>query len=406
MKYPITPAFLESQPEPIAELYRRLEAFVLNDICSRFKNAGEATETALELIRQLQRRGYSTAAVEKYIRNMLGLTEAQYDAILDRAVERNAIYYDDILTKSGLLDVPGLDMAQEIMAIRRQTKNELVNITRSLGFAMRGADGKVVFTPLASVYQRVLDDAAIRVWSGAESYESAIKQATDALTESGLQTVDYASGWHNRVDVAARRAVMTSITQISSKYSDMTAERVPTDYREVTAHAGARDEPGKTPWASHKGWQGKVYSIHTGDAYPSIYAVCGLGEVDGLCGANCRHMYYPFWEGISGRAYTDEELRNIDPPPFEFEGREYTAYQATQKQRQIETAMRKVRRDLVRDKAAGLGDQFTVHSARYRRLNEEYEAFSKAAGLRMQKDRMRVAGFDNKLGREAMKKAI
>lgn len=261
MKYPITPQYLESQPEAIAELYRRLEAFILNDICSRFETSGEATQTALELIRQLQRRGYDLTEVERFIRQTLGLTETEYNEIFDRAVERNQAYYSDVLTKNGLISVPFDDVAmiEELMALRRQTQDQLVNITRSMGFAMRGPDGKVVFTPLADVYQRVLDDAAIRVWSGAESYQSAIYEATDALTESGLQWVDYETGHHHRVDVAARRAVMTGIVQVSAKYAQFAMERVPTDLVEVTAHIGARDVPGKTPWASHKDWQGRVY---------------------------------------------------------------------------------------------------------------------------------------------------
>lgn len=95
----------------------------------------------------------------------------------------------------------------------------------------------------------------------------------------------------------------------------------------------------------------------------------------------------------------------MDPPPFEFEGRQYTAYEATQKQRQIETAMRKTRRDLIRDKAAGLDDKFTAHSVRYRRLNEEYEKFSKAAGLPTQRERMRVKGFDRSMASKAVQAA-
>lgn len=407
MKYPITPEYLERQSEAIAALYRRLEAFVLEDICSRFKTAQTATNTAIELIRELQRRGYDLTAIERYIKQTLNLTDAQYDAIWNDAVDRNQAYYSEVLTRSSLAEdvFSQSAMEQEIMAIRRQTQDQLVNITRSMGFAMRGADGNVVVTPIAQAYQRVLDDAAMRVWSGAESYESAIKGATDSLTASGLQYVDYESGWHNRVDVAARRAVMTGITQMSGKYGDMIADQVPTDYWETTAHRGARDIEGPKGWESHKLWQGKVYSVRSGDRYPSIYTSCGYGEVDGLMGANCRHMKYPFWDGISERTYTDEELANIDPPPFTFEGRQYTAYQATQKQRQIETAMRKTRRDLIRDKAAGLDDEFTIHSARYNRLNEEYDRFSKAAGLPTQRDRMRVQGFDNTLEREVKKAA-
>lgn len=406
-EYPITPEYLEAVSETIAAAYRRLEVFVLDDICSRFRVSGEATQTALELIRQLQRRGYSLEQIEAYIKQTLNLTDSQYDEIFNSAIERNQVYYDDVLTKNGLIATPfdEASMIEELMAIRRQTKNELVNITQSMGFAMRGPDGKVTVTPIGEVYQRVLDDAAMKVWSGAEDYQSAIYEATDQLTASGLQWVDYESGHHNRVDVAARRAVMTGIVQLSGQYANFCAETVPTPYWEITAHIGARDIDYPNPWSNHKRWQGKVYSERAGDIYPNLYAVTGYGEVDGLMGANCRHIRHPFWEEISERTYTDEELENIDPPPFEFEGKTYTAYEATQKQRQIEAAMRKTRRDLIRDKALGRDDKFVLHSARYNRLNEEYDRFSKAAGLPTQRERMRVAGFDSKLAREAMRRS-
>jgi hypothetical protein len=98
MIYPITPAYLDGQPEKIAELYRGLEDFILRDICERFRLSGTATNTAIEQIRILQRRGYSLERIEEYIRKMLKLTQTQLDAILDDAVERNQIYYTETLT--------------------------------------------------------------------------------------------------------------------------------------------------------------------------------------------------------------------------------------------------------------------------------------------------------------------
>lgn len=116
-------------------------------------------------------------------------------------------------------------------------------------------------------------------------------------------------------------------------------------------------------------------------------------------------MYYAFVEGVSKRTYTDEELENIDPPPFEFEGKKYTFYEATQKQRQVETALRKVKRELIAAKGRGDDEEYTTKAVRYRRLNEEYEAFSKAAGLREQRERGNIAEFGPKEAREATKAA-
>lgn len=75
---------------------------------------------------------------------------------------------------------------------------------------------------------------------------------------------------------------------------------------------------------------------------------------------------------------------------MEFEGKHYTAYQCTQKQRQIERTIRKLKREQAAYKAAGLEDDATAVTARIRRLNAKYKEFSKAAGLPEQRERMRV----------------
>jgi hypothetical protein len=402
MRYPITPEFMYSLPLPLIYLFQRLEEQILEDICSRVAMTGEMTETAIEHIRSLQRRGYDYKKINEYIRKTLKITQSEFDTVWNKAVQRNQQYFDTLIDDNLILGENNFNadlFMQEINAIEMQTLGELTNITRSMGFAYRAPDGTVKVDDIGRMYQRVLDDALMRVESG-QSYNVAILDATKMLTDSGLQYVDYESGWHNRVDVAARRAVMTGVTQLSRQYTEQTATLFDTPYREVTAHRGARDGEGKTPWASHKKWQGRVYSVRTGDIYPSIYEVCGLDEVDGLCGANCRHMYHIWIEGVSERTYTDEELENIDPPPFEFEGKQYTFYEATQKQRQVEASMRKVKRELIAAKGRGDDEEYTTKAVRYRRLNEEYEAFSKAAGLRPQREHGNIAEFGADAARE------
>lgn len=91
------------------------------------------------------------------------------------------------------------------------------------------------------------------------------------------------------------------------------------------------------------------------------------------------------------RTYTDEELAHIDDGhDVDFEEKHYTAYEATQKQRQIERTIRKLKREQTAYKAAGLEDDYQAVTARIRRLNKEYKEFSKAAGLPEQTERMSV----------------
>lgn len=388
MKYPITPEYIQKQPKELQRLYLALEEYILKDIAQRFIDADGAQQTAIDKIRMLQRRGYSLKDIEDYIKKFTGMTDKEFDKVMQDAVDRNQRYFDYVISKADIVadTFDSAAMKAEIDAITRQTKGELTNITRSLGFSLR-VNGQTIFMPLASAYQRVLDDASIKVLSGGESYGNAIQSAINELTESGIRAVTYeridASGKYrvrsDHVDVAVRRAVFTGITQISGKYSDALMEQTDTPYVEITAHRGARDvKRAGIPWASHKDWQGKVYSKRAGDKYPSVYAVCGLGQVDGLEGANCRHLHYPWFEGISERTYTDEDLKNIDPPPFKYQGREYNAYEATQKMRQIERTIRKVKRQ--RDGYDKGTDEYKALNARVRRLFADYTEFSKLSG--------------------------
>lgn len=83
-------------------------------------------------------------------------------------------------------------------------------------------------------------------------------------------------------------------------------------------------------------------------------------------------------------------MRPENRPKTKFEGREYDDYQATQKQRQIERTIRKQRRRKAAFEAAGLTEDAQAANIRLKRLNQEYKAFSKAAGLPEQQERMRV----------------
>ena len=277
---------------------------------------------------------------------------------------------------------------EDTWAIYEQTKQTLRNITRSMGFLV---DAGRTMLPPAKAYQWALDNAAMQVQSGAISYNQSIKTAVKELADSGLKVVDYESGHRDHVDVAVRRAVMTGVSQLCAKYTEQAAEYLETPYYEVSAHAGARDVAGPSPWSSHKDWQGKVYSTRSGDIYPNIYEVCGLGAVDGLEGANCRHRRNVWVEGVSERTYTDEQLAHIDDGlGSTFEGKTYTAYEATQEQRKVERTIRKLKREKAAYKAAGLHEEEQAVSIRLRRLNAKYKAFSAAASLPEQRERMNV----------------
>lgn len=388
MKYPFQPEVIDALPEELAELFRALEITLLEEICSRLKAADELNEVTVQDIRALRSHGIDLKAVKKAIREASGISKTKLDKLFDDVVERNQKYYTEIIDLAHITQPETLVSVEDTLAIYEQTKQTMRNITRSMGFLV---DAGRTMLPPAKAYQWALDNAVMQVQSGAINYNQAIKTAVKRLADSGLKVVDYESGHRDQIDVAARRSVMTGVNQICAKYTEQSAEYLETPYFEVSAHAGARDKPGPSPWSSHKDWQGKVYSTRSGDIYPSIYEVCGLGAVDGLEGANCRHRRNVWVEGVSERTYTDEQLAHIDDDlGCEFDGKKYTAYEATQMQRRVEREARKLKREKAAYKAAGLHEDETAVNIRLRRLNAKYKAFSAAAGLPEQRERMKV----------------
>lgn len=385
-RYPFIPELLDALPEELAELFRALEITLLEEICSRLKAADELNEVTVQDIQALRSYGIDLKSIEKAISKTAGISKQKLNSLLNDVVERNQKYYTELIDLAHVTRPETLVDAATVDAIKRQTHDTFRNLTASMGFIV----GNTMLKP-ARAYQWALDNAEMQIQSGAINYNQAIKTAVKQLADSGLKVVDYESGHRDQIDVAARRAVMTGVNQICAKYTEQSAQYLETPYFEVSAHAGARDKPGPSPWSSHKDWQGKVYSIRANDIYPSIYEVCGLGAVDGLEGANCRHRRNVWVEGVSERTYTDDQLEHIDDGlGCTFDGKTYTAYEATQMQRRVEREVRKLKREKAAYKAAELHEDEQAVNIRLRRLNAKYKAFSAAAGLPEQRERMKV----------------
>lgn len=388
MKYPFSPQWLDALPQELSDLYRGLEDQLIDYICKCLKATDDLNESALQRIRALRSHRIDLYEIEKIIKKTTGISDKKIQEIFTDVVARNQQYYRQVIDMAKLTQPEVLVSASDIAAIHAQTAGAFANITASMGFLVNAGR---VFLPPAKAYQWALDSAEMKVQSGTISYNEAIKSAVKELATSGIKVVDYESGHKDQIDVAARRAIMTGVNQLNAKYTEQSAEYLKTPYFEVSAHAGARDKPGKSPWASHKDWQGRVYSTRSGDIYPSIYAVCGLGYVDGLEGANCRHRRFPWVEGVSERTYTNAQLAHIDDGlGCTFEGKKYTAYEATQKQREIERTIRKQKRLRNAFKANGQTAEAQATNSILRRLNKKYRQFSAAAGLPEQNERTKV----------------
>lgn len=386
----MTQGELERIPIPFEQQMSRLEMRIMSDIVRAIRINGFSTATADNQMKRLMYIGRSGDDIRKYVAESLEATEDDIYRIFSDDVYEFYYGYSRAYDLFGSTQVPfddNMELQELIESVRKQTTNTFRNMTDSMGFAIRDPmTGKVIYSPLMDFYQGTLDSSVMEIASGTISYNKALMRAVNTMTNSGLRWIDYDSGWHNRVNVAARRAVMTGFRQIQEKINEQVAKELGTDSYEVSYHVGARPE--------HQIWQGRVWT------YDQLYTVCGLGNVTGLHGANCYHDYNVFIPGVSVRTYTDEQLERMaeeENTPKPFNGKEYTTYEALQEQRRQETAMRKIREDIKLLKEGGADkDTITIKQGRYRVRMQQYKYFSSNMGLPEQMDRVYLDGLGSK----------
>lgn len=381
------PSQKERLPLRLEKLYREIGEFIMEDVVRRIKKTGGITSTADYQINRLMLLGATPEELEGEIKKRLDASYKEmfrmYNDVIDWEYVRNKDIYEQV--NAEFISWEENEALQQLShALIEQSKNELLNLTNSMGFSLDYGNGKRVFTPLSEYYQKYLDQTMLSIVTGAQDYNAALRKCVTQMTNSGIRVVDYASGYSNRIDVAARRAVMTGVSQLAGRISDYHAKQLGTDYFEISWHMGARNTG--TGYYNHQSWQGRVYSRQ------QLIDICGLGEGGGLGGWSCRHDRSPFIPGISERNWTDEWLdaRNREEnTPKAYNGKEYTVYQATQKQRQMETSMR-AQREKVRLLQKGDADKDVILNERIKYNGQlyEYTKFSNRMGLVQQRERI------------------
>lgn len=383
----MTPDELEEIPEAIERLFYDQQARVMEDVVRRIHKTGRITSTADYQIGKMAQQGKSTEWIESEIKRLGNLTDVEVRSLYDKVIQADYVRKRGLYEQVNAKYTPYEDnkvMQKWVHALIDQTQGELKNISRSMGFSVPTGNGKTAFTPLADYYQRYIDRACMDIMTGAFDYNTVLRRVAKEMADSGLEYVSYASGHVDRATVAARRAVMTGVNQLSGQINMRLADELRTNYFEVSWHSGARPEH----W-----WGGQVFSKE------DLVDVCGYGEVTGLLGANCRHSFMPFVPGVSTRTYTDEQLAEMNAKEREtktYNGKEYNAYSATQRQRELERRMQKQRANIVSlKKGEGSKEDIAAAQAKYLKTLYQYRDFSKQMGLSPQMQRVYV----DRLGR-------
>lgn len=366
--------------EPVTE-------FLLKDIARRIAQAGQFTSSAAYQMWKLQELNMSRKQIEKELRKRLGVSQKELEKLIKQSAEVGYNFDISHLPTAAIPFSENESLQQIIKAAVELADKEFKNITQTLG--MVDPHGKPL--PLKDVYNSCCDFAFNQVVTGATDYNTAIRKACKNLANEGLRRIDYESGVHTSLEAAVRRNIMGGLGLMQEKISQENHDKFGANGWEISAHAASAPD--------HEPIQGKQY---TDEEYNKLNnsLVRRIGTL------NCGHAAFPIILGVSEPTYTDEQLKEFKRSNAEgvtYQGKHYTMYEATQKQRQIERAIRTQKRRVLTAEATGDKERLLTSQIKYRRLNEEYERFSKGVGLRTQTERLYVEGFSHKQGAKATK---
>lgn len=377
----LDPNYLLHVSEGAEEIAEKLHGDIVNRIINRIMlRIGRGEDYLLTAqdkwqLENLQQAGYLLEDIQNEIAKATKLQQSEIAEAMEYAGVKALDYDDKIYQSVGLSPTPLTQSPELIRLMQRNydaTLGEWTNFTRTM----------------ADEAQRLLinqlDMAYTLVSTGALSYTQAVKEVLNNIVTDGV-VVTYPSGHSDTIETATLRAVRTGISQATGQIQTARMDEMNVDLVITSSHLGARP--------SHQVWQGQVFSRSGDSKYPPFEESTGYGTVSGLCGANCRHSFSPYSEGMDNpfEQYDSEENQK--------------QYEKEQYQRTLERRIRKTKRETMglkesvdncKDEQAkfALDMVYQKKAALLAKQNTAYKEYCERNNLRPLSDRIQIARFD------------
>lgn len=240
----LQPDYLDHAPDEMVQLWQQVEDDILRDVARRIGKMDGITPTANWQLWRYEQVEAVREDVVKLLAKYSGKSEREIRRILQEACTAALEADDQIYFHYGKMPTPFAEsktLQNLLNAGYRQTSGTWFNLTATTANTVTGA------------FERVLDEAWLKVSSGAFDYKSAVKTAVDTLADD-MTYITYPTGHTDTLEVAARRCILTGVNQTCAKLQLARMEEMGIRHVQVTAHGGARP--------SHAEWQGKIYALN------------------------------------------------------------------------------------------------------------------------------------------------
>lgn len=319
-----------------------------------------------------------------------GKSTQDVQIMLDKVAEENVAFSEVYYKAKKKKYIPyknNVQLKRYVKGIAGETNALFKNIAKSknIGFTFKNAKGKVIFKPLAQVYNDLIDEAVYNVSTGTTDFYSAMRNTLKRLADSGVKVhedkVGYESGYNRRIDSSVRMNVLSAVRQININVQKQVGREFGADGVEISAHFPCADD--------HLFINGRQFSNKEFERINNRLDR-PVGEL------NCRHYVFSIVLGVNQPEYTNKQLRQMEQDSraiVEYENKKYTKYKATQVQRKLETEIRKQKDRQIIAKASGDKEEIAKAQEKITQLTHKYNDFSKKVGLQTYKERLTVSGY-------------
>lgn len=398
-------------------LVKRIENANAEIIKTIAKSVGEMrtlTPTEAHKLAQTIRYGGDYNKIVKEIAKVSKLNKKDIEKIFEETAKADYRFAKQFYEyrKKQYIPYQYTNLKRQVDALAKMTQNEYTNLTKTIAFR-RTVKGKVKYDSIAQTYHRILDEAVLNLGAGKETFDDQMRKTIAKLVESGIRTVDYESGRSLRLDSAVRMQLRTAQRTLHNEIQEQIGKEIDADAVEVTVHAapapdhaevqGHRfstikpSEEEKSEWEKlqeegvAKDVNGREIDIHRTLKDGTI-----TDDYRPISTMNCYHEIVSVILDVHKPRFTEEQLEKIqkdNQKGFKYEGKKYTLYEGTQKQRQMEIEIRRLKDEQIAAKKTNIEEYIEAVQNEINTMTRKYVDFSRAGNLETKMERLEVPGY-------------
>ena len=316
--------------ERILQRQNKTNEAILKELGKIIGEIGQLTPSEAYTIAQQLKYGESLDKIVKLITKYSSLNEIDIYKMLEAEAKTNLALKEIYFKAKGIDFIPYKDNAplkNLVREIALATVGTYRNISATTGLTYLDIYGNRITKPIQEAYWEIVDNAILNVSTGKESFWQSMKNQLETIGESGVQSIQYESGYHRRIDSALRMNLQDGLSELAYRQQELIGSQFDSDGWEITVH--------ENPAEDHEDVQGHQF---TNEEYQKLQDFGEAKDVNGkfidihnkygtyrpIGELNCYHEALSIVVGVSKPRYSQKELDKIksdNKKGFEFDGK-------------------------------------------------------------------------------------